>query len=136
MKRLLLILLCFPLIFNSCKKEEDIANNTNTTNNNLPLTYQNIEGWWKYKYNVMSIIYTTFGDTTLIEGELDTTFGYDAPLFISSDSIINPQWDNNFGYSIINGDLKVSINDTCAFTPNTNRTKKMNIYNRFFIMLK
>ena len=53
MKKLLLILLCLPLLFNSCKKEEDITNNANITNNHLPLTYQNIEGWWKYKYSVM-----------------------------------------------------------------------------------
>ena len=52
MKKLLLILLCLPLLFSTCKKEEEVTptNTNNTGNNNTGNNTELIIGQWKLNY--------------------------------------------------------------------------------------
>ena len=52
MKKLLLILLCLPLLFATCKKEEEVTptNTNNTGNNNTGNNTELIIGQWKLNY--------------------------------------------------------------------------------------
>ena len=84
MKKLLLILLCLPLLFSTCKKEEE-----EPTNNNTNITVQNIVGVW----NINSLVYDDIDYTTV-------------PGFESAAFIINS--DNTFSQNVIfNGDLDI-----------------------------
>tara|TARA_B110000093_G_C12665909_1_gene284153 strand:+ start:19 stop:456 length:438 start_codon:yes stop_codon:yes gene_type:complete len=85
LKKLLLILLCLPLLFSTCKKEEE----EEPTNNNTNITVQNIVGVW----NINSLVY----------GDIDYTT---VPGFESAAFIINS--DNTFSQNVIfNGDLDI-----------------------------
>ena len=84
MKKLLLILLCLPLLFSTCKKEDE-----EPTNNNTNITVQNIVGVW----NINSLVYDDIDYTTV-------------PGFESAAFIINS--DNTFSQNVIfNGDLDI-----------------------------
>tara|TARA_B110001469_G_scaffold99518_1_gene96514 strand:+ start:499 stop:936 length:438 start_codon:yes stop_codon:yes gene_type:complete len=85
LKKLLLILLCLPLLFSTCKKEEE----EEPTNNNTNITVQNIVGVW----NINSLVYDDIDYTTV-------------PGFESAAFIINS--DNTFSQNVIfNGDLDI-----------------------------
>ena len=63
MKKLLLILLCLPLLFTTCKKEEE-----NPTNNNINVSVPNMAGTW----NATSLIFN--GEEKVIQGLVSYSF--------------------------------------------------------------
>ena len=161
MKKLLLISLCFPLLFNSCKKEDQTTNNSSLSLENTVWEMTKIEMWsntyldtsWDFPEDVMNdvtnpdwgydILEWIFLDNILIfhsiysdqEIIVPTDF-YDTVLYTYQNNIISTELQG-FSLSGVNyiEDFFQESNSTKIIEYNSN-SLKLEINPNYFIVLE